>query len=41
VKKTTKPTPTPWPSDTPTPASPLGLPVIIGAVGIAVLAMRK
>src|SRR5208337_404310 len=41
VKRTLKPTPTPWPSATPTPASPVGPLAIIGAVGIAILVMRK
>jgi len=41
VKRTTIPIPTSWPSDTPTPASPVGPLAIIGAVGIAVLVMRK
>jgi PEGA domain len=41
AKVTTIPVPTSWPSDTPTPASPVGPLAIVGAVGIAVLAMRK
>jgi hypothetical protein len=41
VKHTTIPVPTAWPSDTPTPASPVGPLAIIGAVGIAILVMRK
>ncbi len=41
AKVTTVPVPTAWPSDTPTPASPVGPLAIIGAVGIAVLVMRK
>ena len=41
VKYTTIPVPTPWPSATPTPSSPLGPLAIIGAVGIAIFVMRK
>lgn len=41
AKRTTVPVPTAWPSATPTPASPVGPLVIIGAVGIAILVMRK
>jgi hypothetical protein len=41
AKRTTVPVPTAWPSDTPTPASPVGPLAIIGAVGIAILVMRK
>jgi hypothetical protein len=33
--------PTPWPSDTPTPASPLSALVIIGAVGLGFIVIRK
>jgi hypothetical protein len=41
VKRTTKPTPTPWPTDTPTQASPVGTLAIIGAIGLALIAVRK
>ncbi len=41
VKRTTIPVPTSWPSETPTPSSPVGPLAIIGAVGIAVLVVRK
>jgi len=33
--------PTPWPSDTPTPASPVGVLVILGAVGVGLIVIRK
>ena len=44
VKTTTKATakvPTPWPSATPAPASPVGVLVILGAVGIGFIVLRK
>jgi hypothetical protein len=40
VKSTLK-TPTPWPSATPTPASPVDLLIIIGAVGLGIVVLRK
>ena len=40
VKSTVK-VPTPWPSATPTPASPVGVLVILGAVGIGFVVIRK
>ena len=41
TRKSTIATPTPWPSDTPTPASPVGTLVIVGAIGLALIAVRK
>lgn len=41
TKKSTITTPTPWPSATPTPASPVGILVVIGAVGLACITLRK
>lgn len=44
VKTTTKSTakvPTPWPSATPAPASPVGILVIIGAVGAGFIVLRR
>ena len=41
TRKPTTATATPWPSDTPTPASPVDLLVIVGAVGFALLALRR
>ncbi|MDO9034722.1 MAG: PEGA domain-containing protein, partial [Methanoregula sp.] len=39
--KSTSKVPTPWPSDTPTPASPVGVLVILGAVGVGLIVIRK
>jgi uncharacterized membrane protein len=33
--------PTPWPTDTPTPASPVSILVILGAVGAGFIVLRK
>ncbi|MDO9550196.1 MAG: PEGA domain-containing protein [Methanoregula sp.] len=33
--------PTPWPTDTPTPASPVSILVILGAVGVGFIVLRK
>jgi hypothetical protein len=44
VKTTAKSTvkaPTPWPSATPTPASPVSIIAILGAVGVGLLVLRK
>lgn len=43
IKKSTLKIPTPWPSDSPTPASPVDLPVILGAtgLGLAQVVFRK
>jgi hypothetical protein len=41
AKKTTKPVPTAWPTGTPTPASPASPAMIIGAIGIAILMIKK
>lgn len=38
---TKRTTPTPWPTDTATPASPVGIVVIVGGVALALLAIRK
>jgi hypothetical protein len=40
IKSTAK-VPTPWPSDTPTPASPVGIGVILGAIGTGFIVLRK
>jgi len=40
VRSTAK-VPTPWPSDTPTLASPVGIAVILGAVGAGIVIIRK
>jgi hypothetical protein len=39
--KSTAKVPTPWPSNTPTPASPVSILAILGAVGIGLIVMRK
>ena len=39
--KSTAKVPTPWPSATPTPASPVGILVILGAVGVGFVVIRK
>lgn len=41
TRKQTSATPTPWPSDTPTPASPLDALVIVGGIGLALVALRR
>ncbi len=41
TRKSTITTPTPWPSATPTPASPVGTLVIIGGIALAFIAIRK
>jgi hypothetical protein len=41
MKKSTVKTPTPWPTDTMTPASPVGTLAIIGAISLAFIALRK
>jgi len=41
TRKSTVATPTPWPSATPTPASPVDPLVIIGGVGLALIVLRK
>lgn len=41
TRKQTSATPTPWPSDTPTPASPVDILVIVGGVGLALIALRR
>lgn len=39
--KSTATVPTPWPSSTPTPASPISILAILGAVGIGFIVLRK
>lgn len=39
--KSTAKIPTPWPSDTPTPASPVSILAILGAVGVGFVVLRK
>ena len=41
TKKSTAKTPTPWPKSTPTQASPVEILVIIGAVGLGLIVLRK
>jgi hypothetical protein len=41
TKKSTVTTPTPWPSATPTPASPVGTLAIVGTLGLAFFVLRK
>jgi hypothetical protein len=41
TRKSTTATATPWPSDTPTPASPVDVLVIVGGVGLALIALRR
>ena len=41
TKKSTITTPTPWPTATATPASPVGMLAIIGAICLAFIALRK
>ena len=41
AKTSTATVPTPWPSGTPTPASSMGVLVIIGAVGFGLIVFRK
>ena len=39
--KSTATVPTPWPSATPTPASPVSILAILGAVGVGFILLRK
>jgi hypothetical protein len=41
TRKQTTATATPWPSDTPTPASPVDVLVIAGGIGLALIALRR
>jgi hypothetical protein len=41
TRKSTVTTPTPWPSDTPTQASPIGMIAIVGGIGLGLLAVRR